>query len=77
MRENLLDMTYRLDDRKTAIVHIRTVRGICFDLEILKKKGKQSKAIYKVSLEQHKKLWEIYRKQLTFAVENDNGSDSP
>ena len=49
MRDNLLDMTYRLDDHKTAIIHIRTVG----DFE---EKGKQSKAMQKVSLEQHEEI---------------------
>ena len=55
-RENLLDITFRLNDHKTAIIHILTVRCICFDLEILKKKGKQSKGIYKVCLKQHEEI---------------------
>ena len=38
VRENLLDMTYKLETSKSVIVHIRTVRCICFDLEMIKKK---------------------------------------
>ena len=63
MRENLLDMTYRLDDDKTAIVHIGTVSCICIDLENLKKNGKQrSKTLYKNSLEQHEEIMGKYIK---------------
>ena len=56
VRKNLLDMTYKLETSKSAIVHIRTVRCICFDLEMIKKKGKISKTIYKVSLEQYEEI---------------------
>ena len=56
VRENLLDMTYRLEDKKTAIVHIRTIRCICFELK--RKKARNDKAIYKVSLEQHEEIME-------------------
>ena len=35
VRENLLDMTHWLDDKKAALVHVRTIRCICFDLEVL------------------------------------------
>ena len=56
VRENLLDMTYKLETSKSAIVHIRTVRCICFDLEMIKKKGKISETIYKVCLEQHEEI---------------------
>ena len=31
VRENLLDMAYKLETSKSAIVHIRTVRCICFN----------------------------------------------
>ena len=57
LRENLFDMTYRLDDKKAALVHVRTIQCICFDLKVLKKKGKNEKRnIYKVSLEQHEEI---------------------
>ena len=38
VRENLLDMTYKLELKKMTIVHVRTVRCICFDMEVIKKK---------------------------------------
>ena len=61
VRENLLGMTYRLDDHKTAIVHICTVRCICFESGDVEEKGKQSKAIYiKLVLNNMKKLWKMY-----------------
>ena len=41
--ENLLDMTYRLDDKTAALVHVRTIWFVCFDLKVLKKKGKNEK----------------------------------
>ena len=47
VRENLLDRTYKPETSKSAIVHIRTVRCICFDLEIIKKKGKTPKQFTK------------------------------
>ena len=56
VRENLLDMTYKLQTSKSAIVHTRTIRCICFDLAMIKKKGKSSKTIYKVSLQQHEEI---------------------
>ena len=37
LRENLIDMTYKLDERKVAIVHAATVRHICSDLRVVKR----------------------------------------
>ena len=42
VRENLPDMTYKLEASKSTVVHIRTARCICFDLEMIKKKGKNN-----------------------------------
>ena len=57
VRENLSDMTYKLELKKMAIVHVRTVRCICFDMEVIKKKrSKNAKDVYKVSLEQHEEI---------------------
>ena len=54
-RENLIDMTYRLDEKKVAIINVKSVRCICFDLkEVSKKRAK--KKIYKLSLEQHEEI---------------------
>ena len=54
-RENLIDMTYRLDEKKVAIINVKSVRCICFELkEVSKKRAK--KKIYKLSLEQHEEI---------------------
>ena len=54
-QENLLDMTYRLEDGKVAVVHVKSVRCICFELEETNKKSGKKK-IYKLSLEQHEEI---------------------
>lgn len=41
LRDNLIDMTYKLDERKVAIVYAATVRHICFDLDVVKR-GRKS-----------------------------------
>ena len=54
-RENLIDMTYRLDEKKVAIIDVKSVRCICFDVkEVSKKRAK--KKIYKLSLDQHEEI---------------------
>ena len=45
LRHNLIDMTYKLHERKVAIVHAATVRHICSDLHIVKRRRK---SIFKV-----------------------------
>ena len=53
--ENLTDLTYHLDEKKVAIINVKSVRCICFDLnEASKKRAK--KKIYKLSLEQHEEI---------------------
>ena len=53
--ENLIDMKYRLDEKKVAIINVKSVRCICFDLkEVSKKRAK--KKVYKLSLEQHEEI---------------------
>jgi len=37
LRDNLIDMTYKLDESKVAIVYAGTVRHICSDLHIVKR----------------------------------------
>ena len=41
LRHNLIEMTYKLDERKVAIVHAATVRHICPDLHTVKR-GRKS-----------------------------------
>ena len=41
LRDNLIDMTYRLEECKVAIVHAATVRHICCDLHVVKR-GRKS-----------------------------------
>ena len=48
-------MTYRIDQSKSAIVHIRTC--ICFDLQTTKKR-KNAKDIYKVTFGEHEEIME-------------------
>ena len=48
-------MTYRLEDGKVAIAHVKSVRCICFELEETNKK-RAKKKIYKLSLEQHEEI---------------------
>lgn len=45
LRDNLIDMTYKLDESKVAIVHAATVRHICSDLRTVKR-GRKS--VYRV-----------------------------
>ena len=48
LQDKLIDMTYKLDERKVAIVHAATVRHICSDLHIVKR-GRKS--IFKVTVD--------------------------
>lgn len=52
IRENLIDLTYRLDDRRLAAVNAATVRHICGELS--RKKGRRP--IFKVSVEQNEEI---------------------
>ena len=51
VRESLIDMTFKLDDTKTAIVFAATVWYVCADL--LPKRGTQ---VYKVPLNLHEEI---------------------
>ena len=53
--ENLIDMTYCLDEKEVAIINVKSVRCICFDLKDISKK-RAKKKIYKLSLEQHEEI---------------------
>lgn len=53
LRENLIDMTYKLDERKVAIVHAATVRHICSDLRIVKR-GRKS--VFKVPVDLNEEI---------------------
>ena len=50
--ENLIDMTYRLDEKKVAIINVKSVRCLCFDLkEVSKKRAKR-----RFTNEQHEEI---------------------
>ena len=53
--ENLINMTYRLDEKKVAIINVKCVRCICFDMKEVSKK-RVKKKIYKLSSEQHEEI---------------------
>ena len=53
LRNNLIDMTYKLDERKVAIVHAATVRHICSDFHIVKR-GRKS--IFKVQVDLNEEI---------------------
>ena len=53
LRENLIDMTYKLDERKVAIVHAATVRHICSDLHVAKR-GRKS--VFKVPVDLNEEI---------------------
>lgn len=52
IRENLIDLTYRLDDNPLAAVNAATVRHICGELS--RKKGRR--LIFEVSVEQNEEI---------------------
>lgn len=54
LRENITDMTYTLDINRLAVVYAATVRHICSELSV--KKRRQTKPIYKLSLAQHEEI---------------------
>lgn len=53
LRENLIDMTYKLNERKVAIVHAATVRHICSDLHVVKR-GRKS--VFKVPVDLNEEI---------------------
>lgn len=53
LRDNLIDMTYKLDERKVAIVHAATVRHICSDLHVVMR-GRKS--VFKVPVDLNEKI---------------------
>ena len=53
LRDNLIDMTYKLDERKVAIVHAATVRHICSDLLVVKR-GRKS--VFKVPVDLNEEI---------------------
>ena len=52
IRENLIDMSYKLDDKRLAAVHAATVRHICG--ELAKTKGRRP--VFKISIEQNEEI---------------------
>ena len=53
LRDNIHDMTFTLDENRTAVVYASTVRQICGDIP-RKKKGR--KYIYKLPLKENEEL---------------------
>ena len=53
LQENLIDMTYKLDERKVTIVHAATVRHICSDLYVVKR-GRKS--VFKVPVDLNEEI---------------------
>lgn len=53
LRENLIDMSHKLDERKVAIVHAATVRHICSDLHVVKR-GRKS--VFKVPVDLNEEI---------------------
>ena len=53
LRDNIIDMTYKLDELKVAIVHAATVRHICSDLHIVKR-GRKS--VFKVPVDLNEEI---------------------
>lgn len=53
LRHNLIDMTFKLDIKKTAILYPSTVRYVCSDL---KKKGRGRNEIYQVPMDIHEDI---------------------
>ena len=52
IRENLIDMSYKLDDKRLAAVHAATVRHICG--ELAKTKGRRP--VFKISIAQNEEI---------------------
>ena len=55
LRDNI-DMTYKLDS-KQAIVYANTVRAVCGELTVIKKRRKE---LFKLSLAQHKETMSVF-----------------
>lgn len=53
LRHNLIDMTYKLDVKKKAMVYPGTVRYVCSEL---KKKGKGRSEVYQVAMDVHEDI---------------------
>lgn len=53
LRHNLIDMTFKLDVRKTAIVYPGAVRYVCSEL---KKKGRGRNEVYQVPMDVHEDI---------------------
>lgn len=51
LHDNLIDMTYKLDERKVPIVHAATVRHICYDFV---KRGRKS--VFKVPVDLNEEI---------------------
>lgn len=56
LRENIIDMTYKLDKKK-AIVYANTVPAICGELAKIRK---QRKELFKVSFPQHEEIMSVF-----------------
>ena len=53
LRHNLIDMTFKLDIKKTAIVYPSTVRYVCSELN---KKGRGRNEVYQVPMDVHEDI---------------------
>ena len=56
LRENIMDMAYKLDEKK-AIVYANTVQAICGELAKIRK---QRKELFKVSFAQHEEIMSVF-----------------
>lgn len=56
LRDNIIDMTYKLDNKK-AIVLANTVRSICGDLAIINRRRKR---LFKLSFAQHEEIMSTF-----------------
>jgi len=57
LRDNIIDMTYKLDKKK-AIVHASTVRAICGELVLIRR---QRKELYKLLPAQHEEIMSVFK----------------
>ena len=53
LRHNLIDMTFKLDLKKSATIYPGTVRYVCSEL---KKKGKRRNEVYQVPMDVHEDI---------------------
>ena len=56
LRDNIIDMTYKLDNRK-AIVYANTVRAIYGELTMIRR---QRKELFKLLLAQHEEIMSVF-----------------